>query len=142
VGKVVRLLKGKTDNVYLKVTMAGNVHHAQPAAVSLTQETECGTLYGADQIAAISEVARRHGLRLHMDGARFANAVAALACHPADITWRAGVDALSFCCSWCFFFPSRALRFTSLSCTRAHFCSQSSIWSLAFRSTMSASLPM
>ncbi|MFQ5985626.1 MAG: threonine aldolase family protein [Alphaproteobacteria bacterium] len=75
---------------------AGIVHQAQPAAVSLTEATECGTVYTAEEVAALTEVARRHGLSVHMDGARFANAVAALGCAPADVTWRAGVDLLSF----------------------------------------------
>lgn len=75
---------------------AGVVHHPQPAAVSITQVSECGTLYTADEIAAIGALCRRHGLKLHMDGSRFGNAVAALSCKPADISWRAGVDVLSF----------------------------------------------
>jgi threonine aldolase len=74
----------------------GVVHHAQPAAVSLTQATECGTAYRPAEIAAIAEAAHRHGLAVHMDGARFANALSFLGCSPADVTWRAGVDALSF----------------------------------------------
>ncbi|MBE9186316.1 low specificity L-threonine aldolase [Microcoleus sp. LEGE 07076] len=75
---------------------AGVVHHVQPAAVSITQATEAGTLYHPAEIARISEVVRAHNLHLHMDGARFANAVVSLGCSPADITWRAGVDILSF----------------------------------------------
>ncbi len=75
---------------------AGNVHQVQPAALSLTQASEAGTLYRPDEIAALAEVARRHGLAVQMDGARFANAVAALGCSPAEITWRAGVDILAF----------------------------------------------
>jgi threonine aldolase len=75
---------------------AGTVHHAQPAAISLTQATEAGTVYTRDEVAAIAEIARQHRLAVHMDGARFANAVVHLGCTPADITWRAGVDALSF----------------------------------------------
>jgi len=74
----------------------GVVHHAQPAAISLTQATEAGTCYRPDEVAAIGELARRHGLRLHMDGARFANALAFLNATPAEMTWRAGVDILSF----------------------------------------------
>jgi threonine aldolase len=74
----------------------GVVHHAQPAVISITQATEAGTLYQPQEIAALGALARCHGLALHMDGARFANAVAALGCAPADLTWRAGVDALSF----------------------------------------------
>jgi threonine aldolase len=75
--------------------LEGGVHRAQPAAISLTQVTECGTLYRPDELRPIAALAREHGLRLHMDGARFANAVAALGCKPADITWRAGIDVLS-----------------------------------------------
>jgi len=74
----------------------GVVHHVQPAAVSITQATEAGTVYNPAEISRISEVVRHHNLHLHMDGARFANAVATLGCDPADITWRAGVDILSF----------------------------------------------
>ena len=74
----------------------GFEHHVQPAAVSLSQATENGTSYRPDDVAAIAEVAQRFDLGLHMDGARFANSVAYLGCTPADITWRAGVDALSF----------------------------------------------
>jgi threonine aldolase len=75
---------------------AGVVHHVQPAAVSITQATEAGTVYTPDQICALADVAKRHNLYLHMDGARFANAVASLNCTPADLTWRAGVDILCF----------------------------------------------
>jgi len=75
---------------------AGVVHHVQPAAVSITQASEAGTLYTPSQIAGISEVARGHKLGLHMDGARFANAIAALGCSPAEVTWKAGVDVLAF----------------------------------------------
>lgn len=74
----------------------GFVHVVQPASLSLSQLTECGTAYTPAEVAALTSVARHHGLRVHMDGARFANAVASLGCSPADITWRAGVDVLSF----------------------------------------------
>jgi threonine aldolase len=75
---------------------AGPIRQTPPQALSITQATECGTVYTPDEIAALSAVAKGRGLTLHMDGARFANAVAALACAPADITWRVGVDVLSF----------------------------------------------
>ncbi|MBL4739728.1 MAG: low specificity L-threonine aldolase [Sneathiella sp.] len=75
---------------------AGNVHHIQPSAISIAQVTECGTIYTPAEIAAISAVARKYNIGFHMDGARFANSVAALNCSPADITWKAGVDLLSF----------------------------------------------
>ncbi len=78
------------------ITGAGVVHHAQPASISLTQATEAGTVYTEGEIGAIADVARRHRLGLHVDGARFANALVSLNCRPADITWRAGVDILSF----------------------------------------------
>ena len=74
----------------------GFVHHSQPAALSLTQSTELGTVYTAGEVAALGALAHAHGMRVHMDGARFANAIAHLGCAPADVTWRAGVDALSF----------------------------------------------
>src|SRR5256885_15112067 len=73
-----------------------SVHTVQPAALPLTQATELGTVYRPAEIAALTSLAHQRGLRVHMDGARFANAVAFLDCHPADLTWRAGVDVLSF----------------------------------------------
>jgi threonine aldolase len=73
-----------------------DVHQVQPACVSITNASEYGLVYSPEEVKAISEVCKAHGLKLHMDGARFANALVNLACHPADITWRAGVDALSF----------------------------------------------
>jgi len=74
----------------------GFVHHAQPTAISLTQASERGTVYSQNELGAIAEVARRHDLKLHIDGARFANALVHLKASPADLTWRAGVNALSF----------------------------------------------
>lgn len=73
-----------------------DVHQVQPAVVSITNASEYGEVYTADEVAAIGALARERGLALHMDGARFANAVAHGRYSPADITWRAGVDALSF----------------------------------------------
>jgi len=73
-----------------------DVHQVQPHALSITQATEYGRVYTPAEVGALGEVARAHGLGFHMDGARFANAVAYLGCAPADVTWRAGVDALSF----------------------------------------------
>lgn len=71
-------------------------HLGQGTLVSLTQSTEAGTVYGLDEIAAIGEVAQAQGLPLHMDGARFANGLVHLGCSPADMTWRQGVDMVSF----------------------------------------------
>ena len=72
------------------------VHAGQPMAVSITQATEAGTVHSLAEIAAISDIAKAHGLPLHMDGARFANALVSLDCTPADMTWKAGVDIVSF----------------------------------------------
>lgn len=76
--------------------LAFGVHHVAPAAVSIAQATEAGTVYTSDEVAALAEVARGRGLGVHMDGARFGNALATLGCRPADVTWRAGVDVMSF----------------------------------------------
>jgi len=89
----------KIDAAALKGRLAAirkDVHQVQPAAVSITNATEYGLSWRPEEIGAISEVAKAEGLKLHMDGARFANAVAFQGCAPADVTWRAGVDALSF----------------------------------------------
>ncbi|WP_093081569.1 threonine aldolase family protein [Sphingobium sp. AP50] len=75
-----------------------DVHQAPARAISITNATEYGLVYAPAEVAALGEVAKAHGLGFHMDGARFANAVAHLGCTPADVTWRAGVDALSFGC--------------------------------------------
>ncbi|HML11512.1 MAG TPA: beta-eliminating lyase-related protein [Stellaceae bacterium] len=74
----------------------GQLQRGQPAAVNLTQATDLGAVYRLDEVRAVTEVAKTRGLKVHMDGARFANAVARLQCAPADLTWRAGVDILSF----------------------------------------------
>jgi threonine aldolase len=74
----------------------GGVHHVLPEAVSITQATEWGTVYSVDHIAEIGAACRRRGLALHMDGARFANALVQGNASPADLTWKSGVDVLSF----------------------------------------------
>jgi threonine aldolase len=86
------------DEVQRIVDIAGNsgVHHVRPKVISITESTEAGTVYSVEEVKAVAAVARRHALYLHMDGARFANAVARLGCTPAEITWQAGVDVLSF----------------------------------------------
>lgn len=71
-------------------------HDAKPAAISITQASEFGTVYAPGEIKAISDLARRRQMRLHMDGARFANALVSLGTTPAELTWKAGVDAMSF----------------------------------------------
>lgn len=74
----------------------GDIHQVQLRALSLTQATEAGTIYSVDELSALGSHAKARGWRVHLDGARFANAVASLGCHPGDISWRAGVDILSF----------------------------------------------
>jgi threonine aldolase len=91
---------GKITPDGLRETLArfprGLVKSPQPGALTLSQVTEAGTLYSLGEIAALAEIAHSHGLAVHMDGARFANALVGLRCSAADLTWRAGIDALSF----------------------------------------------
>ena len=84
------------ESVLEVITRRSDIHYPKPRVVTLTQSTEVGTLYRPDEIAAIADLAHQRGLRVHMDGARFANAVAALDIAPADLTWRVGVDVLCF----------------------------------------------
>lgn len=90
----------RIDAETLKAALArvprGRPQSAPPAVVSLTQGTEVGTIYQLDQIAEICRVAHDNGLLVHMDGARFSNALVAIGCAPADMTWRVGVDILSY----------------------------------------------
>ncbi len=73
-----------------------DVHQVQAAALSITNATEYGLVYAPNEVAALSAICKKHSLGLHMDGARFGNAVASLGCHPAEVTVQAGVDVLSF----------------------------------------------
>jgi threonine aldolase len=93
-GAAGRLLPAALAQALAQAAESG-VHHAAPAALSLTQATEWGTVYRPAAIAELAELARAHSLRLHMDGARLANAIARLGCSPAAATWRAGVEVLS-----------------------------------------------
>ena len=79
-----------------RARFGGGVHSPRPSVVSITQATELGTVYKAGEIESIADFAHKHGMALHMDGARFANALVSLGCTPAEMTWKAGVDALSF----------------------------------------------
>ena len=74
----------------------GNMHHAQPKVLAVSQATEFGTVYTLDELRALTGLAHAHGLFTHMDGARVANAAVSLGCTMADLTWKAGIDALSF----------------------------------------------
>lgn len=89
-----KILPGQLDAPLRHAADMG-VHHVRPAAVSLTQATEWGTVYLPAEIRALSEAAHGHGLGMHMDGSRIANAIAHLGCSPAEITWKSGVDVLS-----------------------------------------------
>jgi threonine aldolase len=77
-------------------TLVRNTHDPKPKGVSITNASELGTVYSPTEIQAISDLIRPRGMKLHMDGARFANAVAGLNCSPADLTWKSGVDVMSF----------------------------------------------
>jgi len=100
-GAKVLLLAGSNgkispEEIARAVNKRTDVHYPKPRVLSLTQATEVGTVYSLDEVRALVEIARRLGLRVQMDGARFANAVASLNVAPADLTWRAGVDVLCF----------------------------------------------
>ena len=93
------------DEPYAKLTPATvarlasdspGVHHVKPAALTLTQATELGTVYQLEELAALTAIAREYKLKVHMDGARFANALVHLGCTPAEMSWQVGVDILSF----------------------------------------------
>src|SRR6202453_190431 len=86
------------DAIDASVALANDmgVHHVKPSAVSVTQATELGTVYALGELEAVTAAAKRHGLAVHMDGARFANALVHLGCSPAEATWKAGIDVLSF----------------------------------------------
>lgn len=84
------------DGIDTTVTRRGDIHYPRPRVVSLTQATEVGTVYDLEQLRGIRDEADHHDLRVHMDGARFANACAGLDVSPAELSWRAGVDVLCF----------------------------------------------
>ena len=86
-----------TDTVSaLLATVRSDVHQTQPAALSITNATEYGLVYSPQEVSALGALCRERKLGFHMDGARFANAVVSVDCSPANLTWKAGVDALSF----------------------------------------------
>ena len=92
-GEEGRVNPAAVTQIVLKRT---DIHYPKPRVLSLTQATELGTVYSVDQLQALHEVAQRFDLRMHMDGARFSNAVAALGVAPKEITWKAGIDVLCF----------------------------------------------
>ena len=84
------------DSIHELATKRLDIHYPKPRVVTITEPTETGQVYTLEEIRAISAACKAHGLLLHMDGARFANACAALGCSPADLSWRSGVDVLCF----------------------------------------------
>ena len=99
-GKLVTLngINGKitTEELDQAISGKGIVHHTQPSSVSITQVCETGEVYQLDEIKKISDVAHKYNLNMHMDGARFANALVSLDTTPAEMTWKSGIDVLSF----------------------------------------------
>src|SRR4029077_6481718 len=98
-----KLLIAASENARLRPAVGGppapgrsDIHFPKPRVVTIAQPTETGQVYSLDEIRALSATCRELSLRLHMDGARFANACASLNCSPADMTWKAGVDLLCF----------------------------------------------
>lgn len=136
---------GKIDPVQLRrqiqlVTDSG-VHGGRPNAISVTQATEAGTVYSLAELDAIAAVAKEFSLPLHMDGARFANALASVSCSPAEMTWKRGVDMLSFGATkngcWCaeavvLFDVAKAVDFTFIRKRAAQLFSKSRFISAQF----------
>jgi threonine aldolase len=89
-------ISAETVRVALEDGQWGGPHHVSPSVVSLSQATECGTIYRVGEIGALAEIARAHNVALHIDGARLGNALARMNVAPAEATWKAGVDVLSF----------------------------------------------
>lgn len=90
---------GKLDPTHVEqlITKRTDIHYPKPKVISLTQSTEVGTLYTTSELATLSDLAHRYGLKVHMDGARFANALVASGKTPAELTWKAGIDVLCCC---------------------------------------------
>lgn len=100
-GTKLLLCSGENGKLNLKdiektITKRSDIHYPRSKVVSLTQSTEVGTVYSLDEVRAICDLAKKYSLKVHMDGARFANAVVSLKQKPADMTWRAGVDVMCF----------------------------------------------
>jgi threonine aldolase len=93
-----RSVEGKLtpESIHELATKRQDIHYPKPRVVTITQPTEIGTVYSTQELGAISAACKQHGLLLHMDGARFANACASLGCSPAELSWQSGVDVLCF----------------------------------------------
>lgn len=136
---------GKLDPDHLKQQIARFplefIHGGRPMAVSVTQATEIGAVYSTDELQTISTICRDHDLPLHMDGARFANALAHLGQSPAELTWKSGVDIMSFGATkngcWCaeamvVFDPAKAADLTYIHKRSAHLFSKARFVSAQF----------
>ena len=88
--------KFNSDELKKNIRGSGVVHNTQPASVSITQSCETGVIYKLDEILKINQVAKENGMKIHMDGARFSNAIASLNKSPAEATWKLGIDVLTF----------------------------------------------
>tara|TARA_B100000242_G_scaffold122032_1_gene85754 strand:+ start:2546 stop:3571 length:1026 start_codon:yes stop_codon:yes gene_type:complete len=88
--------KFNSDELKKNIRGSGVVHNTQPASVSITQSCETGVIYKLDEILKINQVAKENGMKIHMDGARFSNAIASLKKSPAEATWKLGIDVLTF----------------------------------------------
>ena len=88
--------KFNSDELKKNIRGSGVVHNTQPASVSITQSCETGVTYKLDEILKINQVAKENGMKIHMDGARFSNAIASLKKSPAEATWKLGIDVLTF----------------------------------------------
>jgi threonine aldolase len=84
------------DAIEHTITKRSDIHYPKPRVLSVTQATELGTVYSVAELQAVGEMAKKHSMHMHMDGARFANAVASLGVSPKEISWQAGVDVLTF----------------------------------------------
>ena len=81
---------------HIESSLSMRPHTSKPGCITLSQATECGSIYSLDELRAIAEVAKHHNLPIHMDGARFTNSLITLGCSPAEATWKSGIDVLSF----------------------------------------------
>ncbi|MEM7219447.1 MAG: low specificity L-threonine aldolase [Pseudomonadota bacterium] len=135
--------KMTADDLEDRIRRTGTLvpHNTRLGAFSLTQSNEVGMVYAADEVAALSEIARGHGMRVHMDGARFANAVAATGASPAELTWKAGVDVLCLGATKCgalaaeaviFFDPALAEGFIHHRKRAGHLLSKSRLFGAQF----------
>ncbi len=83
-------------NQHVKNAISSRPHSNKPGCITITQATECGTIYSVNEIKDITKIAKQYDLPVHLDGARFTNALVSIGCTPAELTWKSGIDVLSF----------------------------------------------